>query len=153
VSRLAPIAAVLLVASCASGPRDTPAAGDAPIPAGKTRLYVYRAPGSAGPRDAGGVTLDSRPLVSLGRGEYVSVVLEPGAHVLKSGVSDQSRFASLPPKALELRADRATYCSLAAQVEGGLVVWDLYCSADSEAHTELRTCRLGKLDRTVDWQP
>ena len=153
MSRLAPIAAALLLAGCASGPRDTAPAGDAPIPAGKSRLYVYRAPGSPGPRDAGGVTLDARPLVTLDKGEYVSVVLEPGAHELKPGVSGTSRLAHLPARTVELRADRATYCSLAAQVEGVLVLWDLQCSGDSEAHEELRTCRRGKLDRTVDWQP
>jgi hypothetical protein len=152
VRALALFGAALFAPCCAPAPpaRFTDYAA---IPPGQARLYVYRPARAAGPHDAGGVTLDSRPLVALDKGEYVSVVLEPGPHVLAAGVSEVSRLARLPSRTVALRADRATFCSLSAEAAGPLVVWDLHCSGDAEVHAELRACRRGKLDRTVDWQP
>jgi hypothetical protein len=144
---------VALFAPCCAPAPDSHFSDYAAIPAGRARLYVYRPAGSAGPHDSGGITLDARPLVSLDKGEYVSVVLPPGAHELKAGVSEVSRLARLPARTLELEADRAAYCALAAKSVGPIVAWDLDCSDDADAHPELRACRRGKLDRTVDWQP
>ena len=144
---------VALSAPCCAPPPDTRFAAYAEIPPGQSRLYVYRPAGSAGPRDSGGVTVDSRPLASLDKGEYVSVVLRPGPHELESGVFEASRLARLPSRTIELQADRATYCGLSAGSAALVVVWDLHCSGDPAAHAELRACRRGKLDRTVDWQP
>jgi hypothetical protein len=146
------LGAALLIASCAAPP-DTHFTNYAPIPPGQARLYVYRPESSAGPHDAGGISVDKRPLASLDKGAYVSVVLEPGAHEFAAGVSAGPRLARLPSRTIELRADRATYCSLSAELDGLVVLWDLDCGSDPEAHRELRSCRRGKLDRTVDWQP
>jgi len=146
------LAAALLAASCAHAP-EAGLAELAPPPPGRGRLYVYRPKGGAGPHDAGGITLDRRPLASLDKGEFVSVALEPGPHALETGVSEPSRLARLPTKTVQLEADRALFCGLVAQLDGVFVLWELSCSADPNAHPALRACRRGKLDRTVDWQP
>ncbi|MFI5314747.1 MAG: hypothetical protein ACHQ6T_03530 [Myxococcota bacterium] len=143
---------LLLVAGCASPP-DSGFAEYASIPPGQSRLYVYRAAGAPGPRDAGGVDVDHRPLSSLEKGQYVSVVLPPGRVEVVAGVTSGTPLVRLPAREVELAADRATYCSVSARLDGLAVLWDLDCGRDPDQHAELRACRRGKLDRTVDWQP
>ncbi|HXZ85958.1 MAG TPA: hypothetical protein VEI82_10765 [Myxococcota bacterium] len=138
-----------LLLACASPPEAR--FSEAPIPPGQARLYVYRARQSSGPKDAGTITVNAHPLAVLGRGEYVSVVLPPGTIRLRAG--REEAFARVSPEPIELQADRALYCALAADLSASLVLWTFACSSDAGEHAELRACRRGALDRTVDWVP
>jgi hypothetical protein len=124
---------------------------EAAVPPGQARLYVYRASDASGPRDAGTITVNARPLAALGRGEFVSVVLPPSTIFLRAG--KEETFARISPDPIVLLPDQAVLCALSADLSMSLVLWTFRCSREPAEHPALRSCRRGTLDRTVDWVP
>jgi hypothetical protein len=130
--RLLLVALALVASGCyATGPLF---AGYDPISEGEGRLPT----GSAGQGSPVDVSLNGRALASLRNDGFVSVPLQPGDYELTAymgGLTPQvgQRFRIAP--------GRATFCGYKSSTNVILIMFEIACSDDAEAHAALGQCK------------
>ena len=141
----------LLVAACAQ--RGEPFGRYAPIPEGRGRLYVYVAPETmTALAPSLSLVLDGRSLATLSSGDYVTMTLSPGEHLI---VADPSLnvigHSTQVMRMLHIFPEEPTFCGYfptATERQGRL-----RCSGDAARHEEMKQCRLAPFEPDSTWQP
>jgi hypothetical protein len=141
----------LFVASCAQ--RGAPFSRYAPIPEGRGRLYLYVEPATVTAfLPSLSLLLDGRPLPTLESGDYVTLTLVPGEHLL---VADPSLnvvgHSSQITRNVQIFVDEPMFCGyFPAATEGQ---GRLRCSSEPARHELMKQCRLAPFEADSPWQP